>query len=248
MRELVSTLIIEPRSLVREALISLMARNSYQVVGGVASTADIDNSLLVANAPKLVILGALPAQEAIAAGSCIRKLLPETKFVLLFDCASPADFQKLLASDIDGCIPFSASPDVLISAFAQIFDGDCKILIQDAASRSAIASPSAPSPAAEGVIRQEVRSDAFDGTFSVRVRHGLSEREEQILKSLVKGQGNKIIARTLDIAEATVKVHMKSVLRKIRLANRTQAAIWAVENGYGAATVLPELPRLEAAA
>ena len=76
--------------------------------------------------------------------------------------------------------------------------------------------------------------------------YGLSERKEQILKDLVKGLPNKIIARKLDIAEATVKVHMKSLLRKIRVANRTQAAIWALENGYGAADVHPELPRLEA--
>ena len=55
-----------------------------------------------------------------------------------------------------------------------------------------------------------------------------------------------MIARTLDIAEATVKVHMKSVLRKIRVANRTQAAIWALENGYAAEDRHPELPRLEA--
>ena len=65
---------------------------------------------------------------------------------------------------------------------------------------------------------------------------------------MVKGHANKMIARTLDIAEATVKVHMKSILRKkrkIRLANRTQGAIWALENGYGAAAVHPELPQLE---
>ena len=70
--------------------------------------------------------------------------------------------------------------------------------------------------------------------------------EDLILKDLVKGLPNKIIARKLDIAEATVKVHMKSVLRKVRVANRTQAAIWALENGYAANNLHPELPRLEA--
>ena len=51
----------------------------------------------------------------------------------------------------------------------------------------------------------------------------------------MKGHANKVIARTCDITEATVKVHMKSILRKIRVDNRTQAAIWAMENGYAAA-------------
>ena len=55
-----------------------------------------------------------------------------------------------------------------------------------------------------------------------------------MLDGLVKGHANKVIARTCEITEATVKVHMKSILRKIRVANRTQAAIWAMENGYAA--------------
>jgi two-component system, NarL family, nitrate/nitrite response regulator NarL len=62
----------------------------------------------------------------------------------------------------------------------------------------------------------------------------LSEREAQILDSLVKGYANKVIARNCEITEATVKVHMKSILRKIQVANRTQAAIWAIEHGYSA--------------
>jgi two-component system nitrate/nitrite response regulator NarL len=60
----------------------------------------------------------------------------------------------------------------------------------------------------------------------------LSDREIQILDGLVRGQANKVIARKCDITEATVKVHMKSILRKIRVGNRTQAAIWALEHGY----------------
>ena len=70
--------------------------------------------------------------------------------------------------------------------------------------------------------------------WPLRNHPGLSEREAQILDGLVKGHANKVIARTCDITEATVKVHMKSILRKIRVDNRTQAAIWAMENGYAA--------------
>ena len=58
----------------------------------------------------------------------------------------------------------------------------------------------------------------------------LSPREREMLSHLVAGSSNKVIARRLDIAEATVKVHLKSVLRKIRVENRTQAAIWALTN------------------
>ena len=69
---------------------------------------------------------------------------------------------------------------------------------------------------------------------SPRNHHELSQREAQILDGLVKGHANKVIARTCDIVEATVKVHMKAIMRKIRVNNRTQAAIWAMENGYAA--------------
>ena len=58
----------------------------------------------------------------------------------------------------------------------------------------------------------------------------LSPRESEILSHLVDGHSNKGIARILGITEATVKVHLKSVQRKIRVDNRTQAAIWALSN------------------
>jgi two-component system nitrate/nitrite response regulator NarL len=58
----------------------------------------------------------------------------------------------------------------------------------------------------------------------------LSPRETVILHSLMDGDANKVIARKLDIAEATIKVHLKSILRKIGAANRTQAAMWANQN------------------
>ncbi|MGP1256179.1 MAG: LuxR C-terminal-related transcriptional regulator [Kiloniellales bacterium] len=59
----------------------------------------------------------------------------------------------------------------------------------------------------------------------------LSEREMEIVRCLVAGNSNKVIAAQLSITEATVKVHLKSILRKIGASNRTQAAIWALNNG-----------------
>jgi two-component system nitrate/nitrite response regulator NarL len=55
-------------------------------------------------------------------------------------------------------------------------------------------------------------------------------REKSILRCLIEGHSNKCIARKIDIAEATVKVHVKAILRKIRVQNRTQAAIWGMNN------------------
>lgn len=59
----------------------------------------------------------------------------------------------------------------------------------------------------------------------------LSTRELEILRHLASGRANKVIANDLRITEATVKVHVKGILRKIGATNRTQAAIWAIHNG-----------------
>jgi two-component system nitrate/nitrite response regulator NarL len=65
----------------------------------------------------------------------------------------------------------------------------------------------------------------------------LSEREIETLRCLIMGYPNKVIAHRLDISEATVKVHVKAILRKLMVQNRTQAAIWAVNNGVDANAV-----------
>jgi two-component system nitrate/nitrite response regulator NarL len=59
----------------------------------------------------------------------------------------------------------------------------------------------------------------------------LSRREVQILRCLLAGQSNKAIARNLSITESTVKMHFKNVMRKVNAQNRTQAAVWAIQNG-----------------
>nr|WP_281400198.1 LuxR C-terminal-related transcriptional regulator [Microvirga zambiensis] len=65
----------------------------------------------------------------------------------------------------------------------------------------------------------------------------LSPREADILRGIMNGESNKVIARQFDVTEATVKVHVKSILRKIGAINRTQAAMWASDR-------MPAAPRV----
>jgi len=60
----------------------------------------------------------------------------------------------------------------------------------------------------------------------------LSARERDVLCCLMGGYSNKVIARELDVCEATVKVHVKAILRKLDVSNRTQAAMWATTRGF----------------
>jgi len=59
---------------------------------------------------------------------------------------------------------------------------------------------------------------------------GLTEQEVRILERIANGKSNKLIAKELDIAEGTVKVHVKHILRKLNLRSRVEAAVWSVEN------------------
>jgi two-component system, NarL family, nitrate/nitrite response regulator NarL len=65
----------------------------------------------------------------------------------------------------------------------------------------------------------------------IEAQKNLTEREKQILKCLLNAYSNKHIARALNISEGTVKVHLKSLMKKISAGNRTQAALWARNNG-----------------
>jgi DNA-binding NarL/FixJ family response regulator len=116
-----------------------------------------------------------------------------------------------------------------------------------------------PSPSSEDQSLQP-QSLLFDKTAS-RGQHGdepstihcnssrldgselqLTDRQQAILSCICRGDSNKIIARTFAIAESTVKIHVQSILRKVRVKNRTQAAIWAIQNGFCTASDQSEIP------
>jgi two-component system nitrate/nitrite response regulator NarL len=87
-------------------------------------------------------------------------------------------------------------------------------------------------------------SEAILVTTSDAMAPQLSPREKLILRCLIEGDSNKCIARKMDITEATVKVHVKAILRKIRVHNRTQAAIWGMNNGWSRQATDPITPSL----
>src|SRR5207302_3958039 len=231
MGDRIATVIIEPRSLVREALVSLMENNSYDVVCSVASAADIDVSSAITEPPKLVIFGALLGGSASAMTSTIRRLWQSAKIVVLFEGASSAELQKLMASEIDGCIPIFVSPRTLMRTLELIIAKDLRMLVLGDATL-----PRPPMPIHHQEQRINIVGPAMDFSATIQpsetlldrapswneltdsgVRYNstptslqsLSAREEQVLKALIAGHSNKVIARMCSVTEATVKVHMK---------------------------------------
>jgi two-component system nitrate/nitrite response regulator NarL len=260
MEKRVSTIIIEPRLVLREALELLMGNHSYRVVGGLGSIAEISCSSVIPDGPELVILGAQAADNAAKGAEVIRTRWPDSKIIFLFDDASPADFQNMLVSQIDGCIPLSVTPASLISTLDLIVTRNVRIMVMgdkkhaskwpqvepleaddktaklhsNGSDHGALAATVFEIPPLTPPANEICDPDPCTGQAHVveTKTPTLSEREIQVLDGLVKGHANKVIARQFSVTEATVKVHMKSILRKIRVCNRTQAAIWALEHGY----------------
>jgi len=267
MEDRTATIVIEARSLVREAFVSLMESHSYNVICSVGSIADIDHGVVKEAQPKLVLLGALPTDRVADTTSSIRKYWRDAKIIMLLENASSKDLQKLLASDLDACIPMFASPRTLIDTLQLIVCERLRVLImndstipdalidleEDEGDEAMREEPplvkSLTSPFLVPVMasaRGLLAKDAGDSAARAAGNPGLSGCEEKILKALTRGHSNQVIARMNSVTEATVKVQMRSILRKIRVANRTQAAVWAIKNtGFAdeaGSTTVPSAP------
>lgn len=96
--------------------------------------------------------------------------------------------------------------------------------------RNAVAGDSVLSPEMTSKLVNQLQANQSEHEQLSHELTSLTPREREILSWLAKGVSNKVIARALDLAESTVKVHVQNVLRKLNLQSRVQAAIYAVEN------------------
>jgi two-component system nitrate/nitrite response regulator NarL len=124
-----ATIVVEPRLLFREGLKSLMADTVYHIVSDFASSAEISGASTMSDEPQLVILGAPFADSALTEAVAIRKLLPKSKIVLLYESVSPPDLEKLRQSQINGCVSSSVSFETLVSTLDLIMGGDARALV-----------------------------------------------------------------------------------------------------------------------
>jgi DNA-binding NarL/FixJ family response regulator len=125
------------------------------------------------------------------------------------------------------CLSFAinANRPCLIEAAASDRNGE-RIAFPTEDATAPLLSPREVKAAASDRNGEKIAFPAEDATAPL-----LSPREKVILRCITEGASNKWIARKIDIAEATVKVHVKAILRKIRVQNRTQAAVWGFNNG-----------------
>jgi two-component system, NarL family, nitrate/nitrite response regulator NarL len=168
--------------------------------------------------PVLVVCGNCAMNDLEGAVESLRMKCPQARIVIISDDLKPASLARAYKAGIDGVCSTDMNRDVLLKALELIMLGERFI-------------PSSMGLALLEVSPEEVRSSSRDKVVPLHAHdtapQRLSERETQILRCLIDGASNKHIARQLGVAEATVKVHIKAILRKAKVANRTQAALWA---------------------
>lgn len=212
--------VIDTNNLFRAGLVSLLSTMGFARVDEARSVADLIR--MPREAPPQIVLSDLP-EGLSAAINTIRQIgtwAPDTKVIFLADDIDLEILSGCYAAGASGFLLKSISRDALAQSLRLVSAGE-KVF---------------PSRLASFLSGLATRIGDPQSSATMMEASNLSDREIAILRCLVNGQSNKVIAANLDIAESTVKVHLKSILRKIGARNRTQAAIWAIDRCRAAPT------------
>ena len=224
MREAYVTVLVEPKALVREGLVRILRAARFHIL---LSTVSMDESVqetLARYESVLLILGSgVDPVTVVRQIELFRKEQPRGRVVVLADHYYASDVIAALRAGASAYLSKVTTSDAFIKCLELVMLGET-IMPGDIV----------PSILDHGyeVIPPEinVNQELLTEPGLNHVPH-LSGQEKRVLRFLVEGYSNKVIARRIEIAEATVKVHIKAILRKVRVQNRTQAAVWAMNKG-----------------
>lgn len=206
---------VDDHTLFRRGLLALLARDpSFSVVG---EAGDASEALRRAAdlQPDVVLLdNHMPGVRGVEAIAALREAAPSARVILLTVSEDEDDLARALTAGAAGYLLKTVESDAL---------GD---LI-----RRALAGEAVVSPEMTQKLVNALRSASSAPASAAPREEALSPRELEILREIAAGASNKEIARTLGIAETTVKVHVQHILRKLNLGSRVQAAVYAVEQG-----------------
>src|SRR5688572_27393757 len=199
----IKAMLISESRLFREGMKQLLGGSAYRISVEAKGPEDAFGNLQSGPGAQLVLLDIGAARKDVI--EHIRKLreaMPQAPLVVLGDDTAIVKLAQTLGSNVNGYVLKDTSPDALVQLLNLIMLGERVF----------------PSCLVQTLIEGRT---GIDGSVPAASGTGLSEREIEILRYLVSGAGNKSIANHLSIAESTVKVHMKAILRKIRRKNRT---------------------------
>ncbi|GAB3767165.1 response regulator [Ramlibacter monticola] len=215
----VRLLVVDDHTLFRRGLVALLAADlSVEVVG---EAADAPEAVRKAGAlqPDLILLdNHLPGATGIQALAELREAAPLAKVVLLTVSEDDQDLRMALQGGANGYLLKTIEGDMLIACIHRVMRGEPVIspelmtrlvtALQAGGAQALSALSAEPTPHPEGAAL-------------------LSPREQEVLQEIARGASNKEIARALQIAETTVKIHVQHILRKLGVSSRVQAAVVA---------------------
>ena len=163
-----------------------------------------------------------------AAIATARSCLPEVPLVALSDNVEAEGILGAIDQGLDGYIPISTEVKLVIDALRFVAAGGTFVPAELVLESLDVGASGAIRVESEGRVDGEAYGMAPQGAAAVRLLlKALTPREQAVLQVLRQGKSNKHIARELDMREATVKVHVRHIMRKLGAANRTQVALLA---------------------
>ncbi|MEQ8393545.1 response regulator transcription factor [Thalassobaculum sp.] len=214
--------IIDTSRLFREGMRHILNGSAFNIVADAASHKQLDGMVDHKAVDIVLVEDSSRAGELDELLCHISQLAPAAKTIFLGNTVELPRLIAALTAGADGYLLKDLSANALLQSLTLVLLGE-KVFPTDLATVLT---------SARGVRDPMHFQRSLDG-FSPRAqRSPLTERELQIVACLVNGGSNKLIANQLQITEGTVKAHIKALLKKLGLKNRTQAAIWAVENGH----------------
>ena len=214
----INLMISDENRLFREGLNLILSSRKMEIVGEVRSLAEAIELLRTLD-QKPTILLCDPSTNTEAEFVTMKEItreFPDLKIVVVSEHIAAPWLETAVSAGASGFLPKDISADALRFSLELVQLGEHIFPMFHS-----LLDPRRYAPAVPAMISAMAKSRAVS----------LSERESQILGCLISGLPNKTIARNLNMAEATVKVHLKTLLRKINVQNRTQAAIWGINSG-----------------
>ena len=208
MPEPIRVLIVDDHAVVRQGLKSFLRTQDDIVVVGEAADGEEALTQLQRLRPDVILMDlVMPGVDGIAATRRIHEASPDTKVIVLTSFTQDEQVIAAVKAGASAYLLKDVRPQELGQAIRAVFGGDVQL-----------------HPYAAAKLMQEV---AASGTGAAKP-DALTNREGDVLRLLARGMSNKEIASTLGVAEKTVKTHVSHILHKLNLADRTQAALYAV--------------------
>ena len=209
----IKVIIIDDHTLFREGLQRLLTRHEIDVVSSVSNGDDGLKSIKNLF-PDIILLDLrMPDLSGIEVLKNIRQINKALPVVMLTTSDDEKDLIEALRNGASGYLLKDMEPDDLVVALKDVLKGETIV-----------------APNLVQILAKFHQGDDTEINITNLIST-LTPRENEILELLAEGQSNKLIAKNLGISDGTVKLHVKSILRKLEIHSRVEAAVIAVEHG-----------------